>query len=216
MGLDKLGINGILGIGILVSISSIIVSVVSMINGTHKNEESGKITNYKITWRFVNAILCGIAVLITIGLSLFINLSTNKDSVLIKDFGWRKLIGSTILPYILIAVLNVLNVFIPWGEGIGVHIARIVIEVFNILFSLVKVYSFSTKFMANINQQSLNDVMNKNKFYNIIATIKSFGKKPKSELSSMKKFEINETAAAVNKGTSEVKAFGERQKRRNN
>ena len=112
MGLGKLGINGILGMGILVSISSILVSVMSMVNGTHKNEENGKTTNYKTTWRLVNAILRIIAFLMIIALSVYINL-IKKDSSLSKDFGWRKLIGSTILIYGIMAGFNILNLFAP-------------------------------------------------------------------------------------------------------
>ena len=217
MGLGKLGINGLLGIGILVSILSVLVSIVSLADGTY-TDEGGNTTNYKTTWRLINAILCAVVVIITIVLTVFINLSANKDSALIKDFGWRKLIAGTILPYIAVAVVNVINFLIPWGEGIGVHVARFIIELINIACALVKVYSFGTKLMASVNQQTLDDVMKKNPLYKEIATVKSLGKKPKSELSSMKKFEINETATAVNEGKEAPpeKAFGERQKRRNN
>lgn len=217
MNLSKLGINGLLGIGILVSIFSLIVSIVSLANGTY-TDEGGKTTNYKTTWRLVNAILCVLVVIIIVVLKMFIIFSA-KDSALIKDFGWRKLIARTIIPYGLMAVVNVINFLIPWGEGIGVHVARFIIELINIACALVKVYSFGTKLMASINHQTLNDVMKKNLLYAEIAKIKTFSDTPpKSELSSMKKFEINETATAVNEGkeASQKKAFGERQKRRNN
>ena len=217
MGLGKLGINGLLGIGILVSILSVLVSIVSLADGTY-TDEGGNTTNYKTTWRLINAILCIVVVITIVVLKLFIILTANKDSALIKDFGWRKLIAGTILPYIAIAVVNVINFLIPWGEGTGVHVARVVIEVINILFSLVKVYSFGTKLMASVNQQTLDDVMNKNPLYKEIAKVKTLRKTPpKSELSSMKKFEIKETATAVNEGkeASPKEEFGKRQRRRN-
>ena len=141
----KLGINGILGIGILVSISSTLVAVMSMINGTYKDEESGKTTNYQITWRFVNAILRSIAFLMILALTAYIHL-INKTSALSKDRGWRKLIRITIIPYGLMAGFNILNLLAPWGEGAGVHIARVVIEAINLLFSIIQFWSFLTKF----------------------------------------------------------------------
>ena len=211
MGLSKLGINGLLGIGILVSILSLLVSIVSLADGTY-TDEGGKTTNYKTTWRLINAILCAVVVITIVVLKLFIIFTANKDSALIKDFGWRKLIAGTILPYIAIAVVNVINFLIPWGEGTGVHVARVVIEVINILFSLVKVYSFGTKLMASVNQQTLDDVMKKNSLYKEIAKIKTGGKPPTSELSSLEQLKINKTADEVNGGKKE---FGKRQKRRN-
>ena len=83
MGLGKLGINGILGMGILVSISSILVSVMSMVNGTHKNEENGKTTNYKTTWRLINAILRTISLLMIVGIWVSVTF-INKTSVLLN------------------------------------------------------------------------------------------------------------------------------------
>ncbi len=214
MGLGKLGINGLLGIGILVSILSVLVSIVSLADGTY-TDEGGNTTNYKTTWRLINAILCAVVVIITIVLTVFINLSANKDSALIKDFGWRKLIAGTILPYIAVTVVNVINFLIPWGEGIGVHVARIIIELINIACALAQVYSFGTKLMASVNQQTLDDVMKKNPLYKEIAKVKTIGKTPTSELSSLEKFKIKETADAVNKGKKGKEEFGKRQRRRN-
>ena len=216
MKLGKLGINGLLGIGILVSILSVFVSIVSLADGTY-TDEGGKTTNYKTTWRLINAILGIVVVIITVVLTMFMNFSANKDSALIKDFGWRKLIAGTILPYIAIAVVNVINFLIPWGEGTGVHVARFIIELINIACALVKVYSFGTKLMASVNQQTLDDVMKKNPLYKEIAKVKTAGKTPTSELSSMEKFKINKTATAVNEGkeASPEKEFGKRQRRRN-
>tara|TARA_Y100000992_G_C21224223_1_gene472079 strand:+ start:86 stop:745 length:660 start_codon:yes stop_codon:yes gene_type:complete len=211
MGLGKLGINGLLGIGILVSISSILVSIVSMINGTHKNEESGKTTNYKTTWRLINAILRVIAFLMIIALSVYINL-IKKDSPLSKDFGWRKLIGTTILIYGIMAGFNILNLFAPWGEGAGVHIARIVIEAINICIGFIQFWSYSTKFIANMSEHSLDHVMVNNPLYQKVAEILNSGKVPQSKLSSMAQVTIDKTAAAVNEGKKE---FGKRQRRRN-
>ena len=207
----KLGINGILGIGILVSISSTLVAVMSMINGTYKDEESGKTTNYKTTWRFVNAILRSIAFLMILALTAYIHL-INKTSALSKDRGWRKLIRITIIPYGLMAGFNILNLLAPWGEGAGVHIARVVIEAINLLFSIIQFWSFSTKFVANMSDQSVNHVMTNNPFFKEKAKLLSGGNVPKSELSSMDQLTIDKTAAAVNKGK---EAFGERQRRRN-
>ena len=211
----KLGINGILGIGILVSISSTLVAVMSMINGTYKDEESGKTTNYQITWRFVNAILRSIAFLMILALTAYIHL-INKTSALSKDRGWRKLIRITIIPYGLMAGFNILNLLAPWGEGAGVHIARVVIEAINLLFSIIQFWSFLTKFVANMSDQSVDHVMTNNPLFKKKATFLSGGNVPTSELSSMDQLKIDKTAAAVNKGTStNSKAFGDRQRRRN-
>ena len=46
MKLGKLGINGMILIGILVSISSIIVSIVSLFNGTYKDENKRAMHNF--------------------------------------------------------------------------------------------------------------------------------------------------------------------------
>ena len=220
MGLGKLGINGMILIGILVSISSILVSVMSMVNGTHTNEESGETTNYKTTWRLINAILRTISLLMIVGIWVSVTF-INKTSVLSTDFTWRLIIGTTIFLYLASAVLNWVNLFIPWGKGPGVHIARIIIESINICLGLIQFWSYCTKFMANAKQQGITDVFNKNPMYEgLIETL--HGKNLESTVSTFKQAEQKMQAKATVQATQEAsqkttpnKAFGERQRRRN-
>lgn len=219
MGLGKLGINGMILIGILVSISSILVSVMSMINGTHTNEEGGETTNYKTTWRFVNAILRTISLLMIVGIWVSVTF-INKNSVLSTDFTWRLIIGTTIFLYLASAVLNWVNLFVPWGKGPGVHIARIIIETLNICIGLIQFGSYCTKFMANVKQQGVTDVMNKNPIYekfmefihgkNLQTTTSSF-EDAKRQLQAKATVQATQEASQ----TSPKKEFGERQRRRN-
>ena len=70
------------------------------------------------------------------------------------------IIGTTIFLYLASAVLNWVNLFVPWGKGPGVHIARIIIETLNICIGLIQFGSYCTKFMANVKLQGVTDVMN--------------------------------------------------------
>ena len=208
MKLGKLGINGMILIGILVSISSIIVSIVSLFNGTYKDEATGETTNYKKTWRLINAILRTISLLMIVGIWVSVTF-INKTSVLSTDFTWRLIIGTTIFLYLASAVLNWVNLFVSWGKGPGVHIARIIIETLNICIGLIQFWSYCTKFMANAKQQGVH------------------GKNLETTTSALENTKRNMQATATAQATVQAtqeasqksspnKAFGERQRRRNN
>mgnify|MGYP006431061893 CR=1 FL=1 len=225
MKLGKLGINGMILIGILVSISSIIVSIVSLFNGTYKDEATGETTNYKKTWRLINAILRTISLLMIVGIWVSVTF-INKTSVLSTDFTWRLIIGTTIFLYLASAVLNWVNLFVSWGKGPGVHIARIIIETLNICIGLIQFWSYCTKFMANAKQQGVTDVMNKNPMYKWPMEF-LHGKNLETTTSALENTKRNMQATATAQATVQAtqeasqksspnKAFGERQRRRNN
>ena len=221
MNLRKLGINGMILIGILVSILSVLVSIVSLADGTYTEEGTGETTNYKKTWRLINALLRTISLFMVVGIWLYVTF-VDKTPVLSKDFTWRLIIGTTIFLYLALAVVNWINFLVPWGKGPGVHIARIVIETLNILIGLIQFWSYCTKFMANIKQQGVTDVMSKNLIYGwLMKTV--HGKDLKTTTSSFKAAERQLQAKATVQATQEASQtspaktnpFGERQKRRN-
>tara|TARA_B100000674_G_scaffold135593_1_gene105179 strand:- start:715 stop:1215 length:501 start_codon:yes stop_codon:yes gene_type:complete len=145
----------------------------------------------------------------------------NKTSVLSTDFTWRLIIGTTIFLYLASAVLNWINLLVSWGKGPGVHIARIIIETLNICIGLIQFWSYCTKFIANVKQQGVTDVMNKNPIYEGLMETVHGGKDLKTTTSSFKAAERQLQAKATVQATQEAsqtspkKEFGERQRRRN-
>jgi len=212
MKLSKLGIKGMLAIGALVSISTVIVSIVSLFNGTYKDEATGETTNYKTTWRFVNAILRTITLLMIVG--VWVNVTfINKNDVLSKDFTWRLIIGTTIFVYLVTTVLNWVNLFIKWGEGPGVHIARIIIESINIVLGLYQFWSYCTKLVASIKHQGVTHVCDNNPVFEGVTELVHGGKDLKSKVSSFEETKQEQQAQKTKEALQEE--FGERQKRRN-
>tara|TARA_B100001093_G_scaffold498019_1_gene545631 strand:+ start:1220 stop:1894 length:675 start_codon:yes stop_codon:yes gene_type:complete len=215
MSLSKLGIKGMLAIGALVSIASILVSILSLFNGTYKDEnDSTKNTNYKTTWRFANAILKSISLLMIVGIWVSVTF-INKTDVLSTDFTWRLIIGTTIFVYLVSTVFNWVNLFIPWGEGPGVHIARIIIESINIVIGLYQFWSYSTKLMASIKHQGVTDVMKKNPLYEGPTELLHLGKNLETKVSSFEETKQNQQAQKTKEALQVKEEFGKRQRRRN-
>ena len=123
----KMGVYGALSLGIVTSVVSMIVSLVSIADGTDKEDN----TDYKITWRFLNFWL-KLGMTIFIGAVLIQVNFINKKTILSKDYGWRGIITRTLIANFIHTILCGANMFIEWGEGPLVHVARVIIEIINI------------------------------------------------------------------------------------
>ena len=216
----NMGIYGALSLGILASLASIGVSVVSIADGTYKDDN----TDYKSTWRFINFFL-KLSMTIFIGVVLFQINFINKTTIISEDYGWRNIILRTFLANFFHMILCGVNAFvIKWGEGPLVHVARVIIEIINIALTFgIGFLSFSRSALSHHGRRDVKHTMDNNKMFKFVQTILNGGKVPQKDNRKEKaqaSSSASETVAMLNEQkntqkTTPNKAFGERQRRRN-
>tara|TARA_B100001063_G_scaffold196999_1_gene189114 strand:- start:3290 stop:3949 length:660 start_codon:yes stop_codon:yes gene_type:complete len=211
MGLGKLGINGILALGLLACVFSVGTSIASLADIDDSQSEH----TYKTTWRLLQVVFRSLITLANIILWGMLTFG-NVKSRLKKDFGWRKIIFTTFLWNLSLTVISVLNLIMKYGKGHGIHVVRTVIEIINIASTfLIGFWPFVTKMVAHIKEQSLDDVKEKNPLFKTSLDIQHLDPKtvPNTSFSSGVTSEMKTQAKMINK--SAKKDFGKRQRRRN-
>lgn len=208
---------GLIGVTVA-SILSIVLSIFSIIDLDDSKVEH----TYKTIWRGGQTLLT----LAKAGFWFFVwfIIFKNKDSVLYQNTGYQKSIFLFGITSAIHFAINLGNCFITYGKGDWVKVVKTIIEILNITLSSFDLICGILLFGANATGESLDRLEKKSSVFKFIATIKRFGQDIDDGVRGNKQALIERqakaTAAAVNKGTPVQnptnKAFGERQRRRNN
>jgi hypothetical protein len=173
-----MGIYGALSLGILASLASIGVSVVSIADGTYKEDN----TDYKSTWRFIYFFL-KLSMTIFIGVVLFQINFINKKTIISRDYGWRNIILRTFAANFIHLILCFFNALvIEWGEGPLVHVARVKIEIINIALTFgIGFLFFSRTLFSHHGSRDVKHTMDNNEMFKFVQTILNIGKVPEKD-----------------------------------
>ena len=200
---------GLIGV-IVASGLSIALSIFSLID---LDDSQAELT-YKTMWRGGQTLFT----LVKAGLWFYVWFMIFKDtnSALYKNTGYQKSIFLFGITSAVHFVANLGNCFISYGKGDWVKVVKTIIEILNITLSFFDLICGISLFGANATGESLDGLEKKNKLFDIISKIKTFGQEINDGLRGQKKAENKELVKMINNPTNAQQAFGERQKRRNN
>jgi len=207
----SIGLIGVIGISAL----SIALSIFSLID---LDDSQAELT-YKTMWRGGQTLLT----LVKTGLWFYVwfIIFKNKLSVLYTNQAYQKSIFLFGITSAIHFLANLGNCFISYGKGDWVKVVKTIIEILNITLSSFDLICGISIFGANAIGDSFDQLQAKNKLFDTVSKIKSFGKDFYDQVRGNKRAEM-EQQAKINSNitknplqTPSDKAFGKRQKRRN-
>mgnify|MGYP001452000621 CR=1 FL=1 len=202
--------TGLIGV-IVACILSIALSIFSIID---LDDSQAELT-YKTMWRGGQAFLT----LVKTGVWFYVWLMIFKDkkSVLYTNQAYQKSIFAFAITSGIHCVANILNCFVPYGKGDWVKVVKTIIEILNITLSSFDLILGFGLFWAELQGKSFDQIQAKDKLFEIISKIKSFGKDHNDQVRGNEQARMQQQADMINNPlqTPSDKAFGKRQKRRN-
>ena len=171
-----------------------------------------KDSKYKTIWRGGQALFT----LVKTGLWFYVwfIIFKYRNNILYKNQAYQKGIFLFAITSAFHFAANLGNCFISYGTGGWVKVVQTILEIINITLSSFDLILGISLFGASLKGDSFDQLQAKSKLFDIISKIKSFGKDHNDEVRGNKRMEMEKQAEMIKNPVQ--KAFGERQKRRNN